>query len=266
MSKASEAGKLFMAGVLAKLPEAARGQVEAVFQAAEADAALEVIGTGALAQPEINRRLDEARTKMEEADARLVELNNWYTPNSAALEEWKVIKPEYERLKAGTGNGNGNPNPSPKSFTEDDMKRTALGVVNDAGREYVGVSAWIAAKAVEHLHRFQEPLDTMALVANPKLGKPIPGQPDRVFSLNDAYQEAYGAKVAAANTAAEEARITKLVEDRLAEERKKFTGHPFPLASESTLPIDTLNDPNRPKHTIDSAVAEYDRLQAARGV
>ena len=261
MSKASETGSSFMQGVIAKLPESLRSQAETIFKAAEAEEALAVIGTGALAQPEINRRLDEARQQADQAAARLTELNDWYAANLAALQEYKAILPEYQTLKA-----NGNPNPAPKPPADPgDMRKTALEVVNEAGREYVSVSAWIAAKAVEHLHRFAEPLDAMALVANPKLGRPIPGQPDRVYSLNDAYQEAYGEKVKGHLQAAEDARINKLVEDRLAEERKKITHQPFPLGSDAILPIDVVNDPNQPKHNLDTATALYEELTRARG-
>ena len=254
---AKESGEAFLAGVLAKIPEDQRAQVEAALRA---EAVLTHLGDGVLARSDYSTHMDALRTKETDLQSKFTELNDWWTANEAALKEYKVIKPEYDVLKGGRPNPD--PKPDPKAV---DPRQVALDVVNEAGREYVSVSAWIASKAVEHLHRFQEPLDTMALVANPKLGKPVPGQPDRVFSLNDAYNEVYGEKVTAKLQEAETARINKLVEDRLTEERKKFTSHPFPLASESVLPIDTLSDPNRPKHTVDSAIALYEQLQSGRG-
>jgi len=252
---AKEAGSSFLTGVLAKIPEGQRAQVQAAFEAPEAADALITIGDGVLARSDYSKHMDDLTKQNTDLQAKFTELNDWWTANEAALREYKTIKPEYDTLKAG-----GKPSiPDPV-----DARKVAMDVVNEAGREYVSVSAWIAAKAVEHLHRFQEPLDTMALVANPKLGKPVPGQPDRVFSLNDAYQEAYGEKVATHLKAAEDARINKLVEDRLSEERKKH-GQPFPLASETVLPIDTLSDPNRPKHDLDSATALYESLLSGRG-
>lgn len=252
---AKESGEMFLAGVLAKIPEDQRAQVEAALRA---EAVLTHLGDGVLARSDYSTHMDALRTKETDLQSKFTELNDWWTANEAALREYKVIKPEYETLKTGTKT-------TTTTTTAEDQRKVAMDVVNEAGREYVSVSAWIAAKAVEHLHRFAEPLDTMALVANPKLGKPIPGQPDRVFSLQDAYTEAYGERVTAKLQEAETARITKLVEDRLTEERKKFTSHPFPLASESVLPIDTLSDPNRPKHTVDSAIALYEQLQSGRG-
>ena len=55
------------------------------------------------------------------------------------------------------------------------------------------------------------------LVNNPKLGRPILGQPGRVYSLQDAYQEKYGERIAAKNREAEDKRINDEVEKRLAD-------------------------------------------------
>lgn len=262
MSKASDAGKAFLAGVFAKLPESVRGQAEAAFAAAEAEVALEVVGTGALAQPEINRKLDELRTKEAElkaqADARLAELNSWYATNEAALKE-------YVELKKKTPPVDPDDPPAPV-----DARKVAMEVVDAAGREYVNVSAWIAAKAVEHLHRFGEPLPATELVAHPKLGRQIAGAPEgRVFSLEDAYTERYGERVAAKLKEADEKKFNDEVEKRLAERRKtEQQSNPFPLrGAPGPSVLDVLDTKDGPAaHTLDTAVAEYERLQATRGV
>lgn len=251
---AKESGEQFLAGVLAKIPEDQRAQVEAALRA---EAVLTHLGDGVLARSDYSKSMDAITAKEAELQQKFDGLNDWFAANEAALNDYKVIKPEYDTLKTGK--------PATPPVEPPDARKIALDVVNEAGREYVSVSAWIAAKAVEHLHRFGEPLDTMALVSNPKLGREIAGQPGRVFSLEHAYTEAFGEKVAAKQKEAEDARINKLVEERLAAERAKTGSHPFPLASESVLPIDTLADPNRPKHTLDSAVAEYEKLAQARG-
>ncbi len=264
MSKASDAGKAFMAGVFAKLPEGVRGQVETAFAAAEAEAALEVIGTGALAQPEINRKLDELRAKETEAQQKLESLNAWYSENKAALDEYVAIKPEYDDLKAKGGHP-----PVTPPATPPDPRKVAEDVINEAGREYVNVSAWLAGKAVEHSLMFNEALNVMELVSDPRLGKPISGQPGRVFSLQDAYTSKYGERVQQKAKEAEDKKFNEEVERRMAEERKKLTGQPFPLRDGQPSPsvLDVLKTPDgSAAHTVDTAIAEYERLQAARGV
>jgi hypothetical protein len=105
------------------------------------------------------------------------------------------------------------------------------------------------------------------LVANPKLGKPVYGDPSRVFSLQDAYIEKYGERLTAKHKEIEDKRFNDEVDRRLQERLKATTStHPFPLRAESS-PLDVLSTKEGPAaHTLDSAVAEYERLQAARGV
>jgi hypothetical protein len=116
------------------------------------------------------------------------------------------------------------------------------------------------------MHLFQEPLDMTELIANPKLGKPVMGQPGRVFSLQDAYTERYGERIQAKAKEAEDKRINDLVEQRLGERLKANSSHPFPLRQESS-PLDVLSTKEGSQaHTLDTAVAEYERLQQARGM
>src|SRR6185295_3983968 len=101
----------------------------------------------------------------------------------------------------------GDPTPSPErqpagpaaggnvGLTADDIRRIANDAVNEAGRDYIAVSAFLGTQGARHSHLFGEPLDMTELVANPKLGKPIYGQPGRVYSLQDAYMERYGERI-----------------------------------------------------------------------
>jgi hypothetical protein len=255
---AFEDGSAFLAGVLAKLPEAVRTQAKEIFEKPEAKDAVIVIGDGVLARPDYSKAMNDLKAKETELTEKFNQLNDWWAVNEAALVEYKTIKPEYDSLKGKKAAEP--PTPPP------DARQIALDVVNEAGREYVGVSAWIAGKVAVHQQMFGEPLDTMALVSNPKLGKPIPGQPGRVFSLQDAYNESYGEKVAAKAKEAEEKRINDEVQKRLAEERAKSVGQPFPLRGEAPSVLDVLQTKDGPAaHTLDTAVAEYERLQNARG-
>ena len=274
---AYESGQAFIAGVLAKLPEEQRAQAKAIFDAAEAKEAVTLAGDGALARSDYSRSMDSLREKEGSLQEYYNRLNAWYSENEAALQ-------------AARGNGNGgnpnpNPNPNPNGnpapapaadpsrqpaptgvLSAADMRAIADQAVSDAGRDYVALSAFIATQGLRHSHLFGEPLDMTELVADPKLGRPVYGQPGRIYSLQDAYHAKYGERLAAKQKEQEEARFNAEVDKRL-QERMRATpqSHPFPLRAESS-PLDALSTKDGPAaHTLDTAVAEYERLQQARG-
>lgn len=272
---AFESGQSFMAGVLAKLPESQREAARALFESAEARDAVTLIGDGALARSDYSRNMDGLRAKEQELNAHYERLNDWYATNKSALEEARELKANGGGMidRAGSnGHGDPNPNPDPANvvkggamLTADEVRKLAGEAIDAAGREYLTVTAFLSQRGLEHLHTFGEPLDTVALVNNPKLGRPIAGQPGRVFSLDDAYQEQYGEKVAAKRKEYEDKRFNEEVEKRLADRLRSSASQPFPLRSESS-PLDVLTTKDGPAaHTLDTAVAEYERLQAARG-
>jgi len=260
---AFEDGQAFLAGVIAKLPAEQQAQAKELFGKPEAKDAIVVVGDGVLARPDYSRAMNDLKTKEDELKTKLDNLNLWYNENEAALKDYLVIKPEYDTLKVA-------PPPTPKPGDPPpppaDPRKVVEEVINEQGREYVALSAWLAGKAVEHLHMFQEPLNVMELAADPRLGKPIAGQPGRVFSLPDVYASRYGERVAAKAKEAEEAKFNAEVNKRMAEERARNTGQPFPLrgdASPSVLDVLSTKEGSA-AHTLDTAVAEYERLNAAR--
>jgi hypothetical protein len=253
---AFEDGSSFLAGVLAKLPEEKRAQVKAIFEDPEAKDAVVVIGDGVLARPDYSKKMNDLQAEKAALTEKFTELNTWYEANQVALTEYKTMKPEYERLKGGT----------PDPLKPIDPRQAALDVVNEAGAEYVQVSAWLADKSQEHKDMFGERVSLQELVRNPKLGKPIVGQPGRVFSLADAYTEKYGERVAAKQQELHDKAINDEVEKRLGEERKKLATQPFPLRGEPPSVLDALQTKDgSATHTLDTAVNEYERLQQARG-
>jgi hypothetical protein len=263
---AFESGQSLLAGVLAKLPQEQRAQAEAIFNSAEAKDAVTVIGDSALARSDYSRSMDSLREKEGALNEYYARLNGWYEDNRTALEA------------ARTGGGGGDPSPAPSPapapspgpqpggmLTQADIRRIADEAINEAGRDYIAVSAFLATQGARHSHLFGEPLDMTELVANPKLGKPVYGQPGRVYSLQDAYMERFGERLATKQKEAEDKRINDEVEKRLGERIKQTTStHPFPLRQESS-PLDVLQTKDGPAvHTLDSAVAEYERLVAAK--
>lgn len=260
MSKASDAGKSFMAGVLAKLPEAARGQVETIFASADAAGALEVIGTGALAQPEINRQLDDLRKKSTELDDLRDRNVTWFTENKAALDEYLKIKPEFDTLKAG---GVIVEKPTSSGPTKEEIAQA----LDQRDRSFAGALALSMDLSAKHMHMFAEPLNTTELFSDPKIGK-VDAATGQYYGLQDAYNAKHGARVQEKLTANEAARIQKLVDEQVAQRMKGLPQnqqHPFPLRDPSPSPLDALTAERKPADfTVDSAVAEYERLNAAR--
>jgi hypothetical protein len=258
---AFESGQSFLAGVLAKLPAEQQAQAKAIFNAAEAKEAVTLLGDGALARSDYSRSMDGIREKEQVLNEYYTRLDGWYAENKAVLDG----RP-----------GQGDPAPAPAhpaapaaggnlALTQDDIRRIANDAVNEAGRDYIAVSAFLATQGARHSHLFNEPLDMTELVANPKLGKPVYGQPGRVYSLQDAYLERYGERIQKKQQEAEDKRINDEVDKRLGDRLKQTSSsHPFPLRQESS-PLDVLQTKEGPAvHTLDSAVAEYERLVSAK--
>lgn len=276
---AFEDGQSFLAGVLAKLPESLRPQVKDVFEKAEAKDAVTIIGDSVLARSDYSKNMD-ALTKQEQAlkdqlaaATDLYERNDkWYRSNEAALKEYPTLKAEIDRLKAGGGGGNDDDPPKPPVLDKKTIEETIATMLDqnlaDRERGYVDVVAFMQDTGFQHHQLFGAPVNMRELVANPKLGKPILGQPGRVFSLQDAYNEKYGAEVTAKQKDAHDKSIEAEVQKRLAEERKATIGQPFPMrgdASPSVLDVLSTKD-GTAAHTLDTAVAAYESLQAGRGV
>lgn len=271
---AFESGQSLLASVLAKLPESHRAQAEALFNSAEAKDAVTLVGDSALARSDYSKQMDALRsstTELQQKEQQLVSefdrLNQWYEVNKSALDDYKTIK----------ANGGGHPNPDPRApappakpdaVSAADLQRLFDERFSDASRDVVALTAFISTQAGRHYAMFGEPLDATEIAANPKLGRPVAGQPNRIFSLQDAYNEKFGEKVAAKQKEADDKKFNDEVERRLSEERKKLvSGHPFPLRGDAPSVLDILQTKDGPaQHTLDTAVAEYERLQSSRGV
>jgi hypothetical protein len=250
---AVDAGKSFLAGVLAKLPEALRGQVETAFNDTQATDALVVLGTGALAQPEINRRLDEIREQEEAIKADYERLNGWYLQQETKLKTFDQIAAENARLK---GNGNLNltakkDDPPPSSgFTKEDFDKA----INERERAAATYFNATNRMAIEHLQRFGEVLDLDDLARFSE---------SKRVNIFDGYKEKFADRLASKAKEAEDARVNKIVEERLAEERRKQQDQPFPLRGQAPSVLDVLAEKDGPaKHTLDTATALYEQLQS----
>jgi hypothetical protein len=276
---AFEDGQAFLAGVLAKLPEEKRAQAKAIFDAAEAKDAILLVGDGALARSDYSKHMVAIKTQDEELKAKLAaatslyEKNDaWYKANAAALQEYPTLKIEVERLKAGGGDDDDpdkgkKPVPLDKKTIEETIATLLDTQLSERERGYVDVVAFMQDTGGSHLKMFGELPSMRELTSNPKLGKPILGQPGRVFSLQDAYNEKYGSQVQAKQKEAHDKEIEAEVQKRLGEERAKNGGQPFPLRGQAPSVLDVLDTKEgAAAHTLDTAVAAYESLQAGRGL
>lgn len=252
--KALETGKSLADLVLAKLPESLRAEASKIFTAPEAADALVELGARGLAQSELSRQLDSLREK----EAQVLEDYNknvaWFEENKPKLDRLPILEAENARLK-GTPPPAAPPEPPPATgLTKEDLDKILL----ERDRGYANVLGLGIEVGAKHLHLFGEPPDMRGVIE-------LAGK--KGLSLEAAYQEKYGERLAAKAKEAEDARINKIVEERVSTERKKFAESPYPLRNASPSVLDILENPNdKPaNHTVDSAVAEYERLVAARG-
>lgn len=263
---AKESGQSFIAGVLAKLPDADRAAAQALFAKPEAEAAIALIGDGVLARSEFSRQMDDLKKKTEELDARQDTLSAWWEQNENALKDYLVIKPEYDKLK-GAPNPNPNPNPNPTPAPAGLTQEQIAAELDARDRGFASAFSLGINLATQHLHMFNEPLNMTELLGDPNLGRPIKGDPNgRTYGLQDAYNTKHGTRVAEKQQAARQAEIEKEVQKRLAEERAKNPQPmPYPLRDAQPSPLDALTAERKPSDfTVESAVAEYDRLSQAR--
>lgn len=284
---AYEDGQAFIAGVLAKIPdETLRAQAKTAFEAAAAKDAVTLIGDGVLARADYSKNMDaitkrdtELKEQLTAATALFEKNQTWYTANEAALKAYPALKAEVERLKAG-GDGETEEEKAERLrragaggiMTKDEIAKLITESLDpllaERERGYVDVVAFMQDTGMTHLGRFGTAPNMRELIANPKLGKPIVGQPGRVFSLQDAYNEKYGADVAAKDKEVHDKQIEDEVQKRLREERDKNPGlQAFPLRGQSPSVLDVLDtEKGSAAHTLDTAVAAYESLQSGRGV
>lgn len=265
MSKASEAGKAFLDGVLAKLPEDQRATAKGLFDANEG--ALEVLGSGALGQAEINRQftdLTKQKETLEQQRTELIakqgELTSWFEANQGALADYVAHKDAIDKLKAGGGVMGDDKG---KGLTAEEV----AAMMEARDRAFAGAFALGTNLTANHLHMFNEPLDMQELMADPKVGTVIDRATGKVYGLQDAYNTKFGARVAERSKQIEDKRIKDLVDQGVAERMKALPQNqqqPYPLR-DSGSPLDALTGERKTSdYTVDSAVAEYNRLQNAR--
>lgn len=249
-------GKDVVTEMLTALPEELRGSVSEALSKPEAQKAVEVLGQHAKRQSEFSRAMDEARDLEAKTKAWHAELAEWYQQSKDLVEEGKRARDLAARGGRGT--------PDPARVPEDEMPKDVLTreefnkLLTERERGYVDVMAITSSLATRHLKEFGEPLDVHALLAHPKIQE---------LGLEGAYRDKFATQYAEKQQTAEKERIDKIVNERLAEERRKHTSRPpYPISADDVSPLDVLEaqQTKRPEFGVDAAVDEYEALVAKR--
>lgn len=254
MSKATDSGKAFLDSVLAKLPENLRADAEKAFTAPEAADALTVIGDGVLARADYSKKMDDLASKEAVVLEDFERNQTWFEQNKERLGKVETLEATIARLQGQKPPEDKKPDPptAPDGYvTRDDL----LKIINEREQGFAGFSGLTNTLSVKHYADFHEVLDMNAVIAH-ATKKRLP--------LLDGYKDLYAEQIKAKADAEEKARIDKLVEERLTEEKKKLS-QPFPLRNQQPSVLDVIEQKGDPsQYTADAAAAEYERLQAAR--
>jgi hypothetical protein len=259
---ALDSGKSLLQQILGKLPEHVRAVVTPAFEAPEAVDALTLLGDATLARSDYSRQLDAINADKAKLDAEQKKvdeykatLDGWWNENHPKVQQFDVIKPEYDKLKAGGGTPPAPTPPAPATgLTRDELD----GILRERDAGYASVLAVTTQLATDHFAKFHEVLNVQDLIVKANAGK---------MTLLDAYRTVHGEKLQAAEKAAEDARISKLVDERMAEERKKGP-LPFPLRGGQMEPsaLDQLAmtpEQRQQRFTADAAADRYEQLTQA---
>lgn len=253
---AKTTGKTFLAGVLAKLPAEQRAPVQTAFEAAESAAALEALGGGVLAQAEFSREMDGLTAWKKQLD-------DWFAEKQADLTE-------LSELKAGKRTLTGVPVVPAVVPAAAAAAAAAPAIDFDAefnkriGRTEQDAIAFFAELnqlSQEHLHRFNEVLDTRALVTDKRAQQ---------LGLRGVYHELHKEQITARADADKKVYEDKLRAEGAAAARAAMasTTQPFPITGNEVSSLDALEAARAgqtPKvATVDDMTAELARLSGLR--
>jgi hypothetical protein len=180
-------------------------------------------------------------------------LNTWFETIKPKAEGYDALAAEVARLKGQPPTVVRDDKPAGMSQADFDTK---IQEREQAAATYFNTTN---ALALKHFQTFGDVLDLNELVVIAR---------KQNTDLLSAYHQKFAEPLAAKAKEQEDLRINKLVETRLSEEiKKRGVDQPFPLKNSSPSVLDILEQPDRKPtdHTVDTAVAEYDRLQSARG-
>jgi hypothetical protein len=251
----TDAGKAFLDQVVAKLPESLRAQAKAVFEAGEAQAALDEAGRGYRSLAETSRLADEAKAANDKAVALYNQNRSWYEANNAEVLAAAALRAKVAELEAGRpAGGDGVPPAAPP--VGDDFVRAAdfKATVADS----VGLFAVTVPRLLRrHERTFGEDLPIEELIAEAsKAG----------LTLERAYDLKYATQLKAKADEARAAEVARIKAEGVAEFRQANPSMPYPSPrAQAGSPLDSLSkgapaEPNA--NLVNEAEAFYHELVA----
>jgi len=135
-------------------------------------------------------------------------------------------------------------------------------ILTDRDSGYAAVLGLTTTLATKHLRDFNEVLDVNALIDFSRKHRVALYDPR---AEQDAYRALHGEQLTKKANDEEQARVDKLVNERLAE-RLKASPQPFPVRGAEPSALDALEQTDRStRYTADSAAALYERLTTEAG-
>src|SRR5688572_17814965 len=205
-----EAGQQFLEQVLAHVPDDQRDAARAALLASKE--ALQEVGNGVLRQSDYSRNMNAVSEYKSQLDT-------WFEENKALITRAATTPASPAVTPPAEPNAN--------FLTRDDMVKELQ------TREQAAIAAIVTTNELgaRHYAAFQEPLDIRGLMADPDISK---------LGLQGVYDKVHGSRHAERAKQAEQARIDKLVNEKLAEERKRFTAHPYPVTGRESSALDAI--------------------------
>lgn len=266
MATNAEAGKSFVADVIGKLPAEQQAQARAIFEAAEAAAALEEAGRGYKSLSETSRLADEARAEKQRAQETYNQNKAWYDANATELQNAAAYRQRLAELEAApkppATPDPAAPAPAPKPPDPAAPKYVTADEQNRMAQEALGLFLIVGPRLIRrHEKLFGEELDTEPLIIEAQ---------SKGLTLEQAYNAKYATQLKQKAEEAEAARVQKIKDEAVAEFRQKNPQMPYITpGSNAGSPLDGLKpgapvDPGVNRNLVDEAVDEYNRLVAPK--
>lgn len=262
MAKGAAAGKTFLQGVLAKLPEAMRATAASVFESVELQTA---VGDGTLALEDFTRQSDELVKRQQELDRIAAqqkekddelktwhgELTTWYGVNKDLIEAGKAAGGDPSKAKPNGGGGKKADDPPPGVLTEAGYDER----IAAERASFLGFQRDQNLLTRQHFDLFGKILDLEPLIKHPQVG---------TLGLIGVYELIHKEALDKHKADTQAAHDKKVADEavRKYQEQNAQMPYPSPTGAGSGSPLDALTAKNAP--VVDAAVDHYNRLQAER--
>lgn len=263
-NKGISAFEEFTAGVVARItdPDQRRRAEESIATLKTITPVAQALGDGIAGQSEIDRQLQtlsSQRTALETQQQELADqearLSQWH----GQLTDWHAqFLTEQQRLRQNGGqpNSGGNPAATTPQLPKGVITEEAMGEVITRERQaFLGYQRDQNAITREHFDKFKEIVNVEELMMHPKIQQ---------LGLVGVYREVHKARLDQYEADAQKKREDEIRAD---ERAKTLQGqaqmpYPSPTGAGSGSPLDALG--GQSSSVVDSAVAEYNRLQLER--